>query len=179
MGWTSYKATYYKNGEVDRLAQCREEFGREESWATILKDTMRGSIYYAAMKNTQTGRVWALIVKTSIFKGDFYYKDMSESELPFYYDCPECILKLLSPTENENAAEWRRLCRERANERRTREKQLAAVKDGAAAKVTICANCNYYQKGESVATIRRGRYFLDLTRRVRIPLSLISDIQSA
>ncbi|MFR8621990.1 hypothetical protein [[Ruminococcus] torques] len=55
----------------------------------------------------------AVVVLTSVRNGRYFgYKDMDESELPFYYNCPESILKLLTPTENADANEWRKRCRE-------------------------------------------------------------------
>lgn len=41
------------------------------------------------------------------------YKDMEESMGPCEAECPERILRLLTPTTNEHAIEWRRRCRER------------------------------------------------------------------
>ena len=62
MGWTSYHATHYKNGMVDRKAECDSIFndvmvtrdsdipiGKFE----VLKSTMVGSTYYAAVKKTR------------------------------------------------------------------------------------------------------------------------------
>ena len=43
---------------------------------------------------------------------DMGYKDMDESMGPYESECPERILNLLTPTEHENALEWRRRCRE-------------------------------------------------------------------
>lgn len=55
---------------------------------------------------------------TSISGNNFSYKDMDETMIPCYYDCPESILKLLSDTNNENALEYRRLCREKRRKRK-------------------------------------------------------------
>ncbi|MDN5375448.1 MAG: hypothetical protein PWQ39_488 [Thermacetogenium sp.] len=41
---------------------------------------------------------------------------------PYCYDCPERILKLLTPTENEWANEWRRKCWERIEAKKKRPK---------------------------------------------------------
>jgi len=41
---------------------------------------------------------------------NFGYKDMSEDMGPGYYNCPERILKLLTPTDNPTALEWREEC---------------------------------------------------------------------
>ncbi|MBS1416637.1 MAG: hypothetical protein HPY94_05850, partial [Clostridia bacterium] len=65
MGWTYYGATQYKNGKIDRLKECRYKFGTDTKWATIVKDALVGTTYYAAMKSTDTGEIWALIVLTS------------------------------------------------------------------------------------------------------------------
>ena len=58
MGWTEYHATHYKHGKIDRKAECDELFndfmvdknnnriGKFE----VLKSTMVGSTYYAAVK---------------------------------------------------------------------------------------------------------------------------------
>ena len=107
MGWTSYDVY----GSIDRLAECRKEFSRSPDWATIVKDAMVEKVYYAAMKSSITGEVWALVVLTDIYKGQFFYKDMSEDMEPYYYKCPDKILDLLSPTENEYALRWRERCR--------------------------------------------------------------------
>ena len=62
MGWTYYQATYYKNNKIDCLAECHAEFGKQPSWATILKDSIVDNVYYAAMKSTGSNEVWALVV---------------------------------------------------------------------------------------------------------------------
>ena len=110
MGWTYYYATEYRNGKIDRLAECRKEFGRNPEWAASVKDAMVGSIYYAAMKLTKTGEVFGLIVLTAVDKNEFGYKDMDETMHPYNYDCPVGILNLLTPTNNEMALEWRAGC---------------------------------------------------------------------
>lgn len=43
MGWTFYRATQYKNGKIDRLKECRDEFGKAPKWATIVKDALVGT----------------------------------------------------------------------------------------------------------------------------------------
>lgn len=112
MGWTSYFARYYKNnGEVDRLAECRTEFGRDSNYC-IRKDCMHGTTYYAAVENLKTGNVFALIVLTSVKDDEFYYKDMDETCGPTKCDCPKSILDLLSETDNEYALNWRKRCLE-------------------------------------------------------------------
>ena len=144
MGWTSYHASFYKNnGSVDRKAECDDYFlgGLNKGYYRILKSSMVGSVYYAAVQTLKrcVGRdeqghsvyenipdeqqeVWAAVMLTQTDKNDYYnfaYKDMSESMGPCYYDCPLSILKLLSPTDNEYALSWRNKCKVRAEQKKS------------------------------------------------------------
>lgn len=118
MGWSSVEVFYldFKNGKYDRKAYLDKEWNthtNEASWE-VLKSSMVGSTYYAAIKHTifATGEVmvFADITITSIENNQFWYKDMSESMGPYKYDCPVSILNLLSPTDNEYALQWRENC---------------------------------------------------------------------
>ena len=129
MGWTSYHATHYKNGKVNRKAECDAYFteGLNEGFYRLEKSTMIGSVYYAAvtgLKRYNEGKkedvpkdeqhTFGVVFLTSVDSKDYYnfsYKDMDETCGPFCYDCPESILKLLSPTTSEFAQKWRDGCR--------------------------------------------------------------------
>ena len=129
MGWTGYMPTHFtKSGNINRKAECDAYFmeGLNKGRFSVLKSVMKGSVYYAAVKNmvrydkeTDTyepiddGTVWGIVFLTSVEKGMFYYKDMSEDMGPCYYDCPETILKLLSETDSKWALEWRQKCHEK------------------------------------------------------------------
>lgn len=133
MGWTSYHASFYKNGKIDRKAECDSIMncdmvgnkGRYE----VLKSAMVGSTYYAAVKKTifKTGAkpekesVFGVVMLTSVNNKDYFnfsYKDMDESAGPGYYDCPKGILDVLTPTEYEWAKEWRERCYENIKRKR-------------------------------------------------------------
>lgn len=114
MGWTYT----YRSGKIDRLSECRNTFGEDPKWATIVKDALVGDVYYAAMQSARTGEVWALIALTDIDGHEFGYKDMDETMGPYCFDCPNSILKLLTPTDNEYAKDWRKKCYENTNKRR-------------------------------------------------------------
>ena len=117
MGWTGYMPTHFaKSGNINRKAECDAYFmeGLNKGHFSVLKSVMKGSVYYAAIKNmvrynreTKTyepiddGTVWGVVFLTSVEKGMFYYKDMTEDMGPCYYDCPESILKLLSETDEK------------------------------------------------------------------------------
>lgn len=120
MGWTYKPAKFYKNGKVDRKAELDAEFtwSNESGSGEILKSTMVGTTYYAAFKRTRTNgesEVYAIVTLTHIDRNswcNFGYKDMSEDMGPCEHGCPENILSLLSPTDNEYALQWRAACRE-------------------------------------------------------------------
>lgn len=177
MGWTYYGATQYKNGKIDRLKECRDEFGKAPKWATIVKDALVGTTYYAAMKSTDTGEIWALIVLTSTENGDFRYKDMSEDMEPYYYDCPVSILNLLSPVANENALEWRRKCRVRHEQKRRRAAALKRL--NAAKKITVTLPQNAFLQYPEGGTILLSRLidgrWLDWEKRIAFPKKIILD----
>jgi hypothetical protein len=53
----------------------------------------------------------ALVCLLGYRSGEFMYKDMDESMMPYYFNCPIRILDKLSPTENKYATQWREKCR--------------------------------------------------------------------
>ena len=122
MGWTSYHAGFYKNGTVDRKKEIDKIYTQAEDTGypelNVLKSTMIGSTYYAAIEVKERGimiKVFAAIVLTSVNMKDYFnfsYKDMDESAGPYRYDCPKGILDLLTETDNEYAINWRNKCRE-------------------------------------------------------------------
>lgn len=156
MGWTSYHATYYKNGKVDRKAECDAYFmeGLNTGWYRVIKSALVGSVYYAAVQHLKryTDRkdengnrmmeevpvnereTWAAVILTKTDSRNyynFYYKDMDETVGPCQADCPQSILKLLSPTDSQWANEWRERCRENAKKKNSpdalRNLQIGAV----------------------------------------------------
>ncbi len=145
MGWTSYHATHYKKGKVDRKAECDAYFleGPDAGFYQVLKSVMVGSVYYAAVKQLkrcisserlpdgtypseeipeEERHVWAAVFLTSTDSRDYYnfsYKDMSEDMGPCESECPEAILKLLDPTDSQWANEWRERCWENAKRKKS------------------------------------------------------------
>ena len=135
MGWTWCRASnYYPNGNIDRKAECDAYFteGLNEGQYEILKSTMVGGVYYAAVKKLKLycgenadgksqftdlppdkQKVFGAIFATATFKRDylnFGYKDMDETMVPGECDCPKSIIALLTPTDNEYALLWRKRC---------------------------------------------------------------------
>lgn len=123
MGWTSYHASHYKNGNIDRKAEMDNRWTQTEHdgypQLTVLKSVMKGSTYYAAIevkRNGEVEKVFGTTALTSVDNKDYYnfsYKDIDETMGPYTNECPISILDLLTPTESEWANEWRKRCRER------------------------------------------------------------------
>ena len=120
MGWCGRIARHFKaNGTVDKKAECEALF---ENWPEheILKSSIVGNVFYAAIKNKLPGKeeVFAVVTLTDIVNyhkegyKEFQYKDMGEDEGPCEDHCPLSILKLLTLTDNEFALDWRKRCYE-------------------------------------------------------------------
>lgn len=127
MGWTWYHAEFYKNGKPDRKAEMDEKFSWEDETKTIsvLKSTMRGSVYYAAIqrqdKTNGEKTVTAAVCLTGVDTREWFnfgYKDMDETMGPYESKCPKGILDLLTPIDSEWANQWRARCRENLNKKK-------------------------------------------------------------
>lgn len=115
MGWTSNwvgtsLSSAERKAEIDRMYN----WGDENRQIRLLKSAMVGSTWYGAVEveNLETGEksVHGSVVLTMMDKGEFFYKDMSETCGPGESKCPVGILKLLTPTESEYANRWRERC---------------------------------------------------------------------
>lgn len=121
--------------------------------------------FYAAVemihKETGVRRVWAAIIKVTFNRGadyEFCYKDMDESMGPYYTNCPERILKLLTPTEHEYAQTWRDACWAKIEAKKARPK----IKPGTHllyGGIVYRAEKSLGQRGWSVVGIEYGLTF--------------------
>lgn len=164
MGWTSYYAWHYlANGSVDRKAECRDYIfgGMNSEWAKkhrLLADCMDGSTYYAAIKDEDTGEVWACVCMTQVHEGEIYIKEMSEGMGPGQRTCPDRILDLLTPTDDEWAIGWRADCRKN----NLKKKGFAKLPLGTRAIWTATFGCDAFSAGDKVSLVksrqsRRGK----------------------
>lgn len=104
MGWTSIK---HSGDIIKDLKKCI--IGSDKNFE-ILEHSIKSNVIYLAVKNKIKNVILAEIVLYNIKNGEIFFKDMSEFEGPYYYGCPKKIIKLLSPTDNEYALEWRKKC---------------------------------------------------------------------
>lgn len=149
MGWTSYYAKFYKNGKIDRKAECDDYFRRNAEYYELLKSSMVGTTYYGAVRNKKNQKVFAVVFLTSVDGYEFYYKDMTESCNPYSYDCPKSILNLLSDTDNEFALSWRQKCYENI-EKQKNKNSLNNLPLGSVIEITLPFSLSHYEKGETV-----------------------------
>lgn len=114
MGWTSYDAANYKINKkgikvIDKKAECDSLFDDKHK---VLKSSVVGNVYYAAIENDDK-EVYAIVILISTSRSDgfnFGYKDMTEFCGPYETKCPKSILKMLTPTDDKYANEWRKKC---------------------------------------------------------------------
>lgn len=84
--------------------------------------------FYAAVEHVKadgTREVWAAVIKVSWYPKDHYnccVKSMSEHYGPCYHNCPEKILKLLTPVNSEYANAWRQKCWANVNHKKVVKK---------------------------------------------------------
>ena len=158
MGWLEYHAEHYKNGKVDRKAEMDSKYNWEDEHlkVEVLKSSMVGSTYYAAVKSfNKTNNfecVAAIVCLTSTNNKDYYnfaYKDMDETCGPYQCDCPKGILDLLSPTENEYALEWRKQCYENIAKKRD-PNGFNKLPVGTVIKVVMPFDTKYFRQGQEV-----------------------------
>jgi len=118
MGWDGTRPTFWKNGKVDRKAEVDNRFTweNEDARVSVKKSAMKSTTWYGAVerydKITQKSVVIGVVALTRMDReGYFMVKTMDETSGPYCYECPESILKLLSPTDSEWANQWRENCR--------------------------------------------------------------------
>ena len=144
MGWTWYPAQHFKKGRIDRIEECRKELG----YACIVADGMVGSVYYGAIRIDEN-RVVAVVMLTKTSGYEFGYKDMDETMEPYYYECPLKVLKVLTPTDNENAIRWREKCIKYREDKKAKI-NLGKLPIGTKVEVSIPYNTTYYNENEVV-----------------------------
>ena len=155
MGWTWYSATEWKGNKIDRKAECDKYFTYTNSPYEVLKSSMVGTTYYAAIKKGDI--VFAAIFLTSTNGWDFGYKDMDETMLPFYFDCPFSILNLLTETDNEWANRWRQRCKDKAAMKKKQVK-LGSLPIGTIIEASCPCDCSSNNKGDTIRLEKVDRW---------------------
>lgn len=157
MGWSYHTARHYtRRGAIDRKKEL------DVSWTgkfTVLKSSMVGSTYYAAIKIEDTGEVFAAVYLTSSNMKDvfnFGYKPMDETLMPYEVNCPLSILGLLTPTDCQDANAWRNACRRNAEEKKSSSSAvLSKLPIGSKIIWTVPSDgFSFSKKGEKVELVK-------------------------
>ena len=163
MGWYGNIVTNFnKRGNIDRKAEMRKEFKD----GSIIKDALIGVVYYAAVRLDD--KIVIFVGKTSVNEktGEFFYKPMDSSMYPYYFDCPESILKL-STADDDTTKEWIATCRENA----ARKKAFAELQNTAKViKAVMPFDTAYYEQGATVMLRKVGKHWYAPTCRFTTPL---------
>lgn len=123
MGWTFQKGQSRAGLIADRVASW--ENAEHGTKAVCLAHTAKGNVLWTVWEHTGPKGVYRFIGCDLLGRQKGYgwgYKDMSESEHPYYYTCPLSYLGMVP----EACPEWRALVRE-YHDRATRKLELGAV----------------------------------------------------
>lgn len=128
MGWIFYRKPANVKAELDRKLTWTSESGARRVLDSAIVNL---GTYYAAVEHAKpdgTCDVWAAVFLIKFAGGDFGYKDMTEHMGPVECDCPERILKRLTPLDASelHAPEWRARCWARIAQRKANK-----LRDGA------------------------------------------------
>lgn len=127
MGWTYFdKPAGEKTADYIKRTLTWEHGGVKNTCLDVAIVKLRTA--YAAVETVRpdgTREVWAsvwLLDYPRNYRFNFGYKDMDESMGPCEDECPERILKLLTPTDHEYAQKWRARCWENIKRRTAKPK---------------------------------------------------------
>jgi hypothetical protein len=114
MGWT----TFNKPDSISPSQYFKQEFASEPNHELLDIAIVKRNTAYMAVKIKETGKVYAFVYMLTYDNKSYYnfgYKPMTEFVGPYQHECPERILKLLSPLDESNdsdgwAKKWREEC---------------------------------------------------------------------
>lgn len=133
MGWTFRHATEYKNGKVDRKAECDKNYtwSSEKMNVSVVKSVMVGSDYFAAVRCVDNGNetIEAVMCLTKGADRNDPWFNFGDKSIPHTESnhCPMSIIKLLSPSDDEREMKWRRDCAEYAKKPKLKDVPVGTI----------------------------------------------------
>ena len=73
----------------------------------VVAHALKGNNLWAVIQHKTSGERSAILFLLRRYATEYDYKVMGESMHPYYYDIPERLFKMLTPTTNEYALTWR------------------------------------------------------------------------
>lgn len=123
MGWSH---TYRPKG-ISNLEWFRKHDGWSDGYELLDVAQVGWNTLYGALK-VPKGDVIGIVILMSWSPNsewNFGTKSMSEDMGPYYYDCPERILDVLTPTDDTASLLWRAKCRQNLEARKAKPKVTA------------------------------------------------------
>lgn len=112
-----------------------------------------------------------LLYLISTNQGSYGYKTMDESMGPYYYDCPDHVIKAAGPTTNEYALAWRAKVKEAKAAKKNQKSLRATVAlgdvltfDGAPGQYEVVRQADKDTFGRRVDVANGGIYILPMRR---------------
>lgn len=188
MGWLYQNDPLRHETPAQYLTRMYNRDEPERRQTVLASATVRGTVYQAIkVEERKTGRTYVLCAVTLIRNSKrhgFGYKDMDETMGPVECDCPERVLRLLSPIEDiphpGYAADWRARVREAQAARARARQAKTALTVGTVLRAPreISFTTGWKADAFRVVEIRkRTPIFVpldDYTRRCRLPPRLIA-----
>jgi hypothetical protein len=155
------------------------EDGTVKALRVLASSCLNNRVWYAAVEpstNGVPGPVFAVVCLVRWNPRDkegyvFAFKDMDETMGPCEAECPERILNLLGPTDDEHALDWRRRCLAALRRRGRRIENGMRIRLGSPLRFTDG------HEGDEFIVEKNGRrvVFLDPASRRRYRISRYAD----
>ena len=123
MGWSYSYGAHEKNDIKNMILGDLRDGGY-----TVIKHSTVGSHFWLAVSRERVSFVLLCLLGKS--DGVWGYKDMTEDMGPYFYDCPQSIIKAVGPTANPRAQEWRAKVETYHQTKKRRAQALKALKIG-------------------------------------------------
>ena len=163
MGWTYTRKPNHlsvKDYLINHSGCLKWSTDSEYEYKVLDSAIVKLRTFYAAVervhKTTGERVVWAAVFllgygRKSYDDHNFGWKDLDETCGPCEAECPERILKLLTPTDNEYANEWRKRCWANIEHRKNRPK------------IEVGTQLELYDKSYEVTRLlgRKGYYIVN------------------
>ena len=100
MGWTGIDGKFPGVKKFIETEAVSSEYD-------VIGHALKSNQLWAVIKHKTSGETAAILFLLRRYANEYDYKVMGEGMHPYYYDIPERLFKMLTPTTNKYALEWR------------------------------------------------------------------------